>query len=896
LRPLSQNHRAYLVLPAVVAFVSICAWLSQATMAFTGPGRDRVGLLPLSTSAFLIVAGAAAAVLVAASRGASLVPLWLLGLLLLPWLPMRVPDAFVLWTGPIGLLIWLGVATCMAADLWGRRAWTPRRPAWGAGLLALVLYAIAAWQVSPSVPGGDEPHYLVITQSLLLDGDLRIENNHLRGDYHSYYAGELKPDYQRRGRNGEIYSIHAPGLPALIAPAFAAGGYRAVVAMLVSVAALGSALAWHLAWRLTGRSDAAWFAWAAVSLSTTAIFHSFTIYPDGPGGVLVLCGVWALLRVEEERRAPDRVGLRPWLLHGAALAALPWLHTRFALLAAGLGAAVLVQLATTRSGFRKAVAFLSVPAISALCWLGFFVTIYGTPMPSAPYAGELGSAAYIADGIAGLFMDQRFGLLPYAPVLIAALAGFAVMVAPGVFRVTLHPGARRIAFALALVCVPYLLVVTTFRMWWGGWSAPARFLVPILPVFVLPTASAWVAIRHRSTRSTVCAALVFTLFAAAVLVFVNRGALAYNDRTAYSHWLEWLTRTADLARAVPAWGDRDPAFFRDIAVWCGAMLVAWLVLRAVEGSAWLRTRAAFATATAAVYATSAMFASTITWSLIGSAHAGELAGQLDLLRRIASGDRAIGVGLSPWRRLPSGGIATALRLQLTSPPPTESPIDSDAPLFVLPGVPAGRYRLVPHARGVVGVLSVGIGAEPFDARFGETTAVSQPILVQVPVDVRSLVVRGDAAAWRVMRGLSVEALALVPASARLSDEYARRAVRYHDATVYFLDDRSFPEPSAFWVGGGCSSAVVVRFDRMRSVASFFLRNAPVVNRVSIGVEHWQNEIELQPGEERRIVIPVDPRRDANLITVTTSSGFRPSAVDPSSQDHRFLGVWMQVVE
>ncbi len=143
------------------------------------------------------------------------------------------------------------------------------------------------------MPGGDEPHYLVITQSLLLDGDIKIENNHRRGDYQAYYAGSLAPHYIRRGVNGEIYSIHAPGLSALVAPAFAIAGYRGVVFLLLVLSASGSALAWHLAWRASGRRDAAWFGWAAVTLSATTIFHSFTVYPDGIG---------------ERHRADRRVG------------------------------------------------------------------------------------------------------------------------------------------------------------------------------------------------------------------------------------------------------------------------------------------------------------------------------------------------------------------------------------------------------------------------------------------------------------------------------------------------------------------------------------------------------------------------------------------------------------
>src|SRR5206468_7561105 len=120
-------------------------------------------------------------------------------------------------------------------------------------------------------------------------------------------------------------------------------------------------------------------------------------------------GVWALLRAEREAQSDvERVG--PWWLHGAALAMLPWIHTRFVLIAGSLGALVLLRLSATRNAVGKAVAFLAIPAISAVCWIGFFVAIYGTPDPAAPYANEQGSASFIPGGMIGLFFDQRFGV------------------------------------------------------------------------------------------------------------------------------------------------------------------------------------------------------------------------------------------------------------------------------------------------------------------------------------------------------------------------------------------------------------------------------------------------------------------------------------------------------
>jgi len=126
-----------------------------------------------------------------------------------PWLPLPLPSIALLFTGPAA---WLPIAAAGFAVFWPLESPTApvtqdtppvSRRARHAALAAFLTVAIGgygAWSVSPWLPTGDEPGYLIITQSLLLDGDLRIENNHQRGDYRSYYGGNLPPDFLRRGR------------------------------------------------------------------------------------------------------------------------------------------------------------------------------------------------------------------------------------------------------------------------------------------------------------------------------------------------------------------------------------------------------------------------------------------------------------------------------------------------------------------------------------------------------------------------------------------------------------------------------------------------------------------------------------------------------------------------
>ena len=902
------------------------AWLALGAVA-VAPGisvTSRVGFLPPWWVLGLLAVVFSSLIFGAGLSRVRVVPLFGALACGLPWIPGAVPAALVAWQGVWAVIVWAGVAVAVVAAEPVRhfvglrkRLNDPARAPWLAAIAAALLF-LALWR-GPArwLPAGDEPHYLVITQSLLSDGDLKIENNHQRGDYARYHTSPLKPDFLRRGVDREIYSVHAPGLPAVISPAFGIAGYPGAVLFIVIGCALGTALAWRLGWELTGHTTAAWVGWAGLVSAAPIAAHAYTVYPDGLSGVLVLVGVFAFVRARGTSTWPLVAG-------GVALAMLPWMHTRNSVAAAALGVAIVARIVVAP---RRLAVFVTAPMVSATAWLASFKIIYGTFDPSAPYGGYADSSLQnLARGVPGLLFDQQFGAFTTAPVLIAGLVGTLVLlrgrrdrpVAVASSHGSVSEGSASadacpwpaLGAAVLITFVSSLLVAAAYHMWWGGLSAPARFLVPVLWLAPIGLATAWATLRHPAARAGWLALLVLSAVHTGVMSFGGTGLLMFAGRAPYGRAQEWMTRAVDFSSAFPNLHRDTPGVALALTmVWLLTALVWWLAMRFVGAT---RARAsAFAVPGAVVTVSLAL---EIAWALSGAPPLRVDASRQAALAAVWTDGVGVVLGATELNGRPvSVGVhavdGVLPLLELTTSARTAL---SGGQLASLGSLPAGWYRIkLPSAERQDGRVRVEVGRGGLlrdvalrDLPVGQDGRAY--IDVSFPLTIDALSVWGADGAPAT--GCTVSPLRLASHATQLLHDPALVGRRYGDVDVFFTSDAQYPERTGIWVKAGGAVPLVVQSSASGAPVTLRLRNGPKPNAVQLWSGPWRQALELAPNQEADFEWPwgVSRRTEgdqsvagayeqspARVLNVQASTAFRPIDYEPASQDPRRLGVWVE---
>lgn len=708
------------------------------------------------------------------------------GVVLLAFLVAPALPAAWTFHGWGAVVVW---AVVMSAASPGRAvaavasALHPRWQAALAGVTAVAWLGGVAVAVSEHALTGDAPHYLTIARSLAADGDLDLTNDYDDRTYADFYAGSLEPRHTNISPWGEQYPFHGIGVAVLVAPAFALWGVSGATATLVLLMGAASTLLWLAAWHLLRDAAAAWVGWAALVLTAPFALHAAAVYPDGPAAAAVAAALYLLARLHH---GPP---LSLWILAAGSLglAALPWLHARLAFPAGVLGLAILAAIWRGQPDrVTRAAWFLMAPIISLAGWLAAAQVMFGTWNPSAAILQRTapGTWADMGRGLLGLLADQEYGLLPVAPVM--ALAVVAVPRFLGAFP------ALGVATTLMTGGV---LAMSSLWMWWGGDSAPARFLVVTLPAAALWLAHRW-AIGGGGQRRVMVLLLGVTTAVTVLFATVDDGARAYAFADGRASVFAALSHSVDVGLALPA-------LFRQAQTTAQAVALAvvWLVAGGAACAAIARLPAPRGEAAAAgvggfVLLTAAMAAATVGWRVAGVTPWTTAGAALTWVQKAGTAP-GVGLGIDSWRLRSADAVSGGLALRTPETVPIAAPL-----LLHLPNLPAGDYvvRVAP-APGPGAAVQIELGRDAWP--FATWRPAEGEARISLRTALHSLRVVGDlppgAGVWLTPEHVD----------RRPPPGIARRVTRYGELALYSMDDESYPDPGGTWVGGDRTSRVIV---------------------------------------------------------------------------------------
>jgi hypothetical protein len=429
---------------------------------------------------------------------------------------------------------------------------SPGRSALPAALLAAVVVYLCCLAWLPTVERrldpltGDEPFYVMTAISLIEDHDLDEHNNYLRRDYHRFYPAfgptadgwpsypDPLPPHRSRTERAGLYSKHGPGMAVLIAVPFALGGRTLTLIVLSAITATLAANMTLLAARYTRSMGLALAVALALALTNPIFSFSLLIFPEVTAALLV---TYATRRLLAERNNAGQ-----WLLIGACGAALPWFHYRLAPISVALAIVAIVRFRRTWTPTAAAAAAAS-PVVSAAVLLWWFGHLYGSPLPPSSDHAGFSRVIGTVNGLAGTWLDQQWGAFVHNPLLgMAAAAAIPFALAN-----------RRDAGVLAAIAVPYLFLIASYRVWWGEWNPPARYLTDIAPLAAIPLAW-WVGRIGSNWRWPLLAAVALPAVAV-MATFVSDPQRMYNhpDGTSrlFETWRSWVG--LDLTELVPSY-------------------------------------------------------------------------------------------------------------------------------------------------------------------------------------------------------------------------------------------------------------------------------------------------------------------------------------------------------
>lgn len=347
--------------------------------------------------------------------------------------------------------------------------------------LAILFILILIFTLRNPYLSGDEPHYYVISASIVQDGDFELRNNYSTRDY-KYVNPTVIAPHCHEGKNGGWFSFHLPGISLLIAPLFPLTKIIPSpwnVLLLRMFLSLSGILFSFQILRFTKREGFEREIYIPIYFISLFLppffFHSFHLYTE------MLCafiGIFIINEIIEEKIGRIR-GFLDGILFGFVL----FMNQKYYPILVLIFLFYFYTLLKKKNSFKGFPAFI-IPVFSIFALLIFYVwSTFGVLSPfsvrkevstlsgiSAFFKGF--EPLYFLESFLDYFLDQRDGLLLYAPFLLFSFFGLIEM----------GKRNKRLLLILLSISLPYVLLYA-WNLTRGGYSPFSRPLMAISWIF-----------------------------------------------------------------------------------------------------------------------------------------------------------------------------------------------------------------------------------------------------------------------------------------------------------------------------------------------------------------------------------------------------------------------------
>jgi len=263
--------------------------------------------------------------------------------------------------------------------------------------------------------------------------------------------------------------------------------------------------------------------------------------------------------------------------------------------------------------------------------------------------------------------------------------------------------------------------------------------------------------------------------------------------------------------------------------------------------------------------------------------------------------RPIAMLFDPMRRIDPQSLP--LMVEFVARPDDRRPKQPIALLYNARfALPAGRYAVelvskaneapMPELKGTLALQIGRIGAPARQWDIDIALSGMWGRSFDLPINANLVGFKGSPEVEQAKPSLRIRPVSIVDAHVRRPDEEVLATKFLAHASLFFHDELAVPEGDGFWTPGRASMTLTVAapHDHPPRVS---LRAGPVPTKVLLETESWRQEIDLEPGLERVIDLPM-PVGDVTRLTIETRTGFVPARFDSNSHDDRLLGCWVAI--